>query len=299
MFNESIGPINDRLLRLGTLQSPVYLVKGREHMLVGGAGQWVLESLEAQIREFQIDMPRVRYLFIGHSHFDHCGAVPYLQKKYAHLEVLASQGAAKLFAMEKAVRNIQKFSGLAMETMGVPSQIDGIPLAFDGVTLSRTLGDGDRLDLGEGFNFEFYETPGHSRCSMMAHLPDQRWLFPSDSLPIPVKGGEELVCTASESFISYLNSLEKIADLPIELCAWEHFGCMTGELARTIVPRAVAATQAYKQMLKARAQPPGDVETTTQWGADAWQRATDFAFIPRPVIEYIIRTMVQNALSEP
>ncbi|WP_422699204.1 MBL fold metallo-hydrolase [Desulfosarcina cetonica] len=59
-------------------------------MLVGGGCQWIVRELMEQIQAWKIDMQRVKYLFIGHSHFDHCGAVPFLQKRYPHLEVLAS-----------------------------------------------------------------------------------------------------------------------------------------------------------------------------------------------------------------
>jgi len=298
MLNETIGPINDRLYRLGTRESIIYLVKGHTHMLIGGAGQWIVPKLEEQLREYRIDMSRVGYLLIGHSHFDHSGAVPYLQKKYPHIEVLASRGAAKLFAMEKAVRNMARFSGMAMEALGIPPEIDGIPLAFDGVSLSKTLADGDQIDLGAGIRFRIFETPGHSRCSIMAYAPNQKWLFPSDSLPMPINGGEELVCTASESFVDYLQSMEKVAHLPVELCGWEHYGYLRDASAENIVARSRAVTRKYKQMLKERAQPPGDAATCAKWAADAWEQATQFSFLPRPVIDYITRTMVENALTE-
>lgn len=298
MLIETIGPINDQLVRLGTRQSVIYLAKGDTHMLIGGGGQWVVEKMEEQLRDYHIDMTRVRYLLIGHSHYDHCGAVPYLQKKYPHLQVLASRGAAKLFAMEKAVRNMRTFSDIAMETMGVPAEIDGIPLAFDGITLARTLADGDIVDLGDDLSFRIFDTPGHSRCSIMAYAPRQKWLFPTDSMPVPVEGGQRLMCTASESYRVFLGSLEKIAHLPIELCGWEHFGYMTGDHARQIVKRAMEATREYKQELQRRAQPPGNVEATTEWASREWLRMTGFKFLPPNVMMHISRTMVENALAE-
>jgi phosphoserine phosphatase len=90
----------------------------------------------------------------------------------------------------------------------------------------------------------------------------------------------------------------KVAQLPVELCGWEHYGYMTGNAARNIVARAVKATRDYKEMLKQRAQPPGEVEATVEWAVDEWAQATEFQFIPRMVIEHITRTMTENAITE-
>ena len=49
MFFDSVGEVNERLIRLGTDQSVMYLVKGDYHMFIGGGGQWVVPALEEQI----------------------------------------------------------------------------------------------------------------------------------------------------------------------------------------------------------------------------------------------------------
>jgi glyoxylase-like metal-dependent hydrolase (beta-lactamase superfamily II) len=64
-----------------------------------------------------------------------------------------------------------------METLGVPMQLNGIALEFDGIRGARTLHEGDRLDLGNNLNFEVFETPGHSRCSMMVYAPNKNGSF--------------------------------------------------------------------------------------------------------------------------
>jgi len=298
MFNQSIGEINERLVRLGTRQSVIYLVKGNPDMLIGGGGQWVIPTLEQQIREFHIDMDRVRYLLIGHSHYDHCGAVPYLQKRYPHLKVLASRGAAKLFAMEKAVSNINKFSRQAMEEMGAPMQFNGMSLEFDGIQVAKSLKEGNRVDLGNKLIFEVYETPGHSRCSIMVYVPEKKWLFCSDSIPLPADNGKRLVCTASESYKTFLASLRKMETLPIHLCAWEHCGYMTDNDAQGIIPRAINSTLEYKRLLQERVAQSQDIEMTAQWAAQEWLAATGMKFLPYDVIVHIQRTMVENAVEE-
>ena len=298
MWIDTTGEINDRLLRLGNYKSGIYLVKGDPYLLIGGGGQWMVPEMEQQIETHEIDMDRVAYLFIGHSHYDHCGAVPYLKKRYPHLKVLGSQEAARFYAMEKAVSNMRKFSRKAMDIMGLPMEYNGISLEFDGVDLDRVLEEGDRLDLGDGLSFEFYESPGHSRCSIIVYCPEQQWLFPSDSMPIPLGGGGQFMCTASEGFISYLNSLKKLSKKPIRLCAWEHHGAMTDENARDIVSRSIAYTLEYKLGLTEHLKQSGSVDDTALWAARDWLDNTGFDFLPLDVMHYITKGMVKNAVEE-
>lgn len=298
MWIQTPGVINEQLEMLGTRQNCIYLAKGDRYMLIGGGGQWIVPELEHQIRENQIDMDRVEYLVIGHSHYDHCGAVPYMQKRYSHIKVLASQNAAKLYAHEKAVSNMRKFSRQGMETMGLPMEFEGISLDFEAIEVSRILQDGDRVDLGHDLSFAVFETPGHSRCAISLYAPKQQWLFPTDSMAIPVGDGNEFMCTASESFVEYINSLKKLESLGIRICAWEHYGYMTGRDARGIVKRIIDATRKYKQELEKRMAQDNDIEIVGRWATDQWLEKTRFSFLPDEVMLYISKTMVKNALEE-
>ncbi len=298
MWIQAPGAVNDRLMLFGTPRNILYLVKGDRYMLIGGGVQWIVPELERQFREYQIDIDRIEYLLIGHTHYDHCGAVPYLQRRYPHLQVLASREAEKLYGMEKAIRNMRKFSHQVMQNMGLPLELDGVSLEFDKIHVDRTLTDGDRVDLGSGLSFGIIETPGHSRCSMALYAPQQKWLFPSDSMAVPVGKRDGFVSTASESFIVYLDSLKKLTALDIRLCAWEHFGVMTQEDVRDIVGRVIRYTLEYKRQLAEHAGQTGDVEETARWAARNFLDTTGFEFVPFDVSLYIQRVMVKNALEE-
>ncbi len=298
MWIQTPGAVNDRLMLFGTPRNISYLAKGDRYMLIGGGGQWIVPELERQFSEYQIDMDRVQYLLIGHTHYDHCGAVPYLQRRYPHLQVLASREAEKLYGMEKAIRNKHNFSYQVMQQMGLPLEFEGISLEFDKIHVDHALKDGDRVDLGASLSFEVIETPGHSRCSLTLYEPHEKWLFPSDSMAVPVGKCGEFVCMASESFITHLNSLKKLAALDIRLCAWEHFGVMTQEDVRDIVGRVIRYTLEYKRQLAEHAGQTGDVEETARWAARNFLDTTGFEFVPFDVSLYIQRVMVKNALEE-
>lgn len=298
MWIREPGIINDRLVMLGTVQNNIYLLKGDVYAFVGGGGPWMVPELMDQIKAWNIDMQRVQYLIIGHSHFDHAGAVPFLQKRYPHLEILASQEAARFFAMPKAIKNARKFSQEALSRMGIPDTVEGIPLDFDPIDHVRVLGDNERIDIGCGLVLRAMETPGHSRCAMTLYAEDQKWLFPSDAMSIPIHDGWDFACTATESFVDYVQSLKRLEDLEVSLCAWEHFGLMTDKHAHQIVQRVLSSTLDYKDTLKKRVEASGDVETVVDWAAHQWLNQTGFKFIPLNVMRYICQQMVRNAVEE-
>jgi len=84
------GKITDRIDFLGTHKNCLYLLKGREAMLIGGGMSWTAPALEKQFSAMDYDFHKIKYLVIPHSHFDHCGAVPYLKRKFPWLQVVAS-----------------------------------------------------------------------------------------------------------------------------------------------------------------------------------------------------------------
>lgn len=297
MWTKKPGEIDENLMLLGARKNFVYLLKGDRYMLAGGGAQWIVPELETQINEFGIDMDRVQYLLIGHSHYDHCSAVPYLQKKYPHLKILASMEAAKFFAMEKAIKNMRTFSHQTMERMGLPMEFDGASLEFDAVKNIQTLKEGDTIDLG-GLKLDVYETPGHSKCSMVMHEPVRKWLFPSDSLCIPVDTGKDFVCTASESFTVFLESLKKLAGLEVRICGWEHCGAMTDEDANDIVRQSIRFTIEYKKSILERLKEMGDEDEAAHSLTKEWMGKAQFDFLPYEVMLFISRTMIKNAAQE-
>lgn len=298
MWIQNPGIINEHMVLLGTPQTNIYLLKGDVHMLVGGGAPWVVPELMNQINNWNIDMQQVRYLFVGHSHYDHAGAVPFLQKRYPHLEVLASRQAARYFDMPKAVRNACKFSNVTLRRRGIANTVEGISLDFDTIRLARILGDDERIEIGSDLVFRTVETPGHSRCSMALYSDEQKWLFPSDAMSIPISNGMDFACTASESFSDFVRSLKRLENLDVRLCAWEHYGLMTGKHTHQIVQRVLRSTLTYKATLKKRVEKTGDMEATADWAARRWLDQTAFDFIPFDVMLYICRHMVRNAVEE-
>lgn len=298
MWIRACGPVADELDLLGSPKSCVYLLKGDRYLLVGGAGPWVVPDLERQFADLGLDLERIDGIYISHSHFDHCGAVPYLRRRIPRLRVYASAGTAAILAMEKAVQNMRRFTRESLEQMGAPVDFGGVSLDFETFPLARALGDGDAVDLGGGVRLVTFETPGHSRCSLTAYEPNRGWLFPGDSMPFPSTDGSDLVSTASESFVVFCDSLRKLQGLETSLCAWEHHGVRTQADARTVVRDALAFTARYKASVCDLLAQTRDPERAAEEVCRNWLAQAQFPFLPERVMLHIARTIVSNAAGE-
>jgi glyoxylase-like metal-dependent hydrolase (beta-lactamase superfamily II) len=276
----------------------VYLLKGDRYLLVGGAGPWIVPDLERQFADLGVDLERIDGIYLSHSHFDHCGAVPYLRRRIPQLRVYASAGTAAILAHEKALLNMRRFTRESLEQMGSPLEFRSVSLDFEPFRLTRVLRDGDAMDLGGGVRLTFFETPGHSRCSMTAYEARRGWLFPGDSMPFPSADGSDLVSTASESFVVFCGSLRKLQGLETSLCAWEHHGVRTQADARAVVRDALDFTARYKASVRDLLARTGDPARAAEEVCRNWLAHAQFPFLPERVMLHIARTIVSNASGE-
>lgn len=299
MWIRTCGPVEERLRFLGTPKSCVYLVEGARSALVGGAGPWAVPDLARQLDELGTDLDRIEAVILSHSHFDHCGAVPYLKGRMPWLKVVASAGTKTILENDKAVHNMRRFTLEALQGMGAPLAFRGSSLAFEPFPVDRVVSDGDALDLGEDVRLVFFQTPGHSRCSMTVYEPDRGWLFPGDSLPFPSADGSDLVSTASESFVVFSESLRRLEDLDVSLCAWEHHGVRTREDARRVIPDGLDFTARYRAaVLETLAGQGNDPERAAAEVCRQWLAAAQFPFLPERVMLHIARGIVAHAVDE-
>ncbi|MCK5212651.1 MAG: MBL fold metallo-hydrolase, partial [Dehalococcoidia bacterium] len=165
--------INDRIEFLGTYELCYYLVRGEDTMIVGGGMNHATPALESQFNELDIDPDIVRYVVVTHTHFDHCGALPYLRKRFPRAQVLGTAAAKTVLAKPKVVDYNAKMNDLAAQQVGLADQcvpLQGVsPEAF---SIDRVVTDGEIIDLGAGVTAQFLEVPGHSRCCVATYVPE-------------------------------------------------------------------------------------------------------------------------------
>ena len=266
MWIKEPGKINDNLDFLGTYDNCVYILKGDEYMIIGGGIAAIAPTLERQLSNLQLEPEKVKYLLITHSHFDHCGAVPYLKQKFPHLKIIASAYAAELLVKEKVIDTITQFNKRIIDLKGLQAESEKINLQFKGIEVDHIVKENDVIELGDEINVHIVEAPGHTKCSIAAYVPKLQALFPSDSVPLPSGSGDQPVLLPSPqySYSMFLNTVEKLSNYEIQICGFEHQGIFTGEQAKQLILDGLDETISYKNNIVEMYNQLHDLEQITQ-----------------------------------
>ncbi len=183
-----------------------YLVRGRDKTaLIDAVEPAQLHVLEGYLAE----VAKVDYVISNHTEQDHSGGIPWVLERYPGIEVLSSETAKPML----------------VDHLGLdPARV-------------RTVGDGERLELG-GKTLRFIYTPWvHWPETMSTYLEEDRVLFSCDwfgahiaATDLFVDGAECVLGEAKRYYAEIMmpfrkiiqKNLEKIEDLPIDLIAPSH-----------------------------------------------------------------------------
>jgi len=297
MWIREPGKVTDRLDFLGTRGNCLYLLLGRDIMLIGGGMSWIAPSLEAQLSKMDFEPEKLKYLVISHSHFDHCGAVPYLKRKFPHIQVLASAYAEKIFSKEKAVNYIAAGNKYTIDKLGLQDEYDRLNLKFDGIHVERVVKENDIIDLGDGIEVHFLEVPGHTRCSIAAYIPKLKALFPADAVPPPTDDSDIVFFPGPQyDFGMYKQSMARLASLEVEIFACEHFGVVTGDEARQILQEGLRQTERFENRIIELYRQTENFDQTVQKASAQILQRSEFDFMDRELQLTVLDTVIRRIL---
>lgn len=285
------GKITDRITLLGRFESCLYLVEdqGQSVVLGGGMAHIVPELLE-QLAKFRIDERRISHIVILHAHFDHCGAVPILKKRWPWARVVASRRAGELLAKPEVMESIALMNQAAVESVGSIPADEQDELRFESLEIEESVGEGDKLLCG-GLDLEVIEVPGHSSCSIAIYMPAGKALFASDALGLFLEGVHHP--TPNSNFDHYQQSLEKMARYLPEVILLEHFGAVSGEDARAYIPKAIVAAEETRELLESAYRRTRNIEQCTREITSLFLRRSADAFLPEAVRATVAGQMVR------
>jgi len=266
-------------------------------MIIGGGMSWIVPSLEAQFSEMDFEPKKLKYLVISHSHFDHCGAVPYLKSKFPHIQILASAYAEKIFSREKAVNFIAATNKYAIDRLGLQSEYDKLNLEFNGIHVDRIVKENDVIDLGDDIEVQIMEVPGHTRCSIALYVPELKALFPSDAVPPPTDDAETVFYPGPQyNFGMYQQSMERLARLEVEIFASEHYGVITGDQARQLLQEGLRQTERFQKRIIEMYKQTGNSDETVKKAAAEILQTDEFAFMDRELQLTVLDTAIRRIL---
>src|SRR4030043_482873 len=299
MWIREPGGVTNRLDFLGARENCLYLLKGKDMMIIGGGMSWIVPSLEAQFSEMDFEPKKLKYLVVSHSHFDHCGAAPYLKRKFPHIQILASAYAENIFAKEKAVGFIAASNKYTIDQLGLQSEFERLNLQFDGIHVDRVVTENDIIDLGDGIEVHFLEAPGHTRCSIAAYVPKLQALFPADAMPPPTDDTEAVFFPGPQyNFGMYKQSMERLASLEVEIFASEHYGVVTGDQARQLLQEGLSQTEKFQNHITELYRQTGNFEETVQKAAAEILQRSEFDFMDREIQLTGLSTAIRKILED-
>ncbi len=297
MWIREPGKITDSLDFLGTRKTCLYLLKGGKAMIIGGGMSYIAPSLERQFAGMDFDLSRIKYLVIPHSHFDHCGAVPYLKRKFPWVQIVASEYCQQVFSKEKALDFIATINKEMIEKLGLENEYERLNLQFDGIQVDQVAAEGDIINLGDGIEAHFIEAPGHTRCSIALYIPALEAMFPSDSAPFPIDDGSELSYPSAQyDFSLYMESLRKLAAYEVEICAFDHHGVFIADQAKSILQQGLEQTERFKNYLMEQYQKTGNLDKIAQTLATEAAEKNKIPFLSLEFQTTIAKTVIRRIL---
>ena len=300
MIIDRPGKVTDRILLLGRKESCVYILKGEEeYALLGGGTAYIVPEVVEQLKEFAIAEQKIKRIVILHSHFDHCGIVPFFKKRWPWAKVTASSRAKDLLSDPKVIESIDYLNKALIAEHGREKEGEDLGLEFSGIDVEEVVKGGDILSCGD-LSMEVIDVPGHSSCSVAVYVSGERAMFGSDAGGVPL--GDQVFTSANSNFDKYQESLEKMAGYEIEVYLAEHFGARTGDDGRGYLEKAMEAAIKTRGILEASYARTRDVKESTEEVTDRLMTMLPDGFMPRDIIamvagqmlRYIARQMPDN-----
>jgi len=247
MILESKGKIADGFYAIGSPDLPAFLWSGKTPSLFDAGMTFMGPIYFKDLQIFLGDAQRLRYLLITHSHFDHCGAAPYLQRKIPGLRIGASGKAAEVWKRPNAIQMIQNLSKAVEENY--QPLLGGENVLFDGLKVDLSLEDGTEIDLGEAERVKVLATPGHTRDAVSYYLPWIRTLICGEAVGTLNRDG-----SVRPQFLAsdrdYLDSLTKLRRLDIDILIMAHLHILTGEDVQHHLSRSIEATVDFRRRIE-------------------------------------------------
>ncbi|MDY0043451.1 MAG: MBL fold metallo-hydrolase [Syntrophales bacterium] len=286
------GKVVDGLWYLGREESGIYLMEGSSSSaLISGGMSWIVPHVVSQVKEFQIDLKRIKKLLILHAHFDHLGVVPFFKRLLPDIKIFASKEALKILNNEAKLDTINRFSRDTAAEFGQSSVFGDFDLDWNSEIEINVVAEGDVLELGN-LSLEIIETPGHSFCSISAYSPELKALFPSDSGGIPFK--DAIIPSGNANYSMYQESLAKLNALEVHYFCADHCGYVTGDEARQFIKRTITAAQDFRNLVERVYRRTGSLEKTVKRLVSLAAAARPDYFLPSSILESVYREMVRH-----
>jgi glyoxylase-like metal-dependent hydrolase (beta-lactamase superfamily II) len=285
------GKITDRITLLGTPELCLYHVDGgRESVLIGGGMAHLAPQVLKQTETFAVDVKKIGRLLILHTHFDHCGLVPFLKKSWPWMKVAASEQGRSCLSDPSLTQHIAGLNRAMIAREGLENEATRVGFEFTGIAVEEILKEGDRLTCGN-LSIEIVEVPGHSSCSIAAYVPEEKALFASDASGVHYPGF--IFSAGNSNFDLYERNLRRLAGFEAEVILLEHYGAALGDEASSLLARSLEAAKEARAEIEESYRRTGEVKKTAQEITRSILDRTPGNFLIEDVLFAVMERMVK------
>ena len=189
-----------------------YLLKGDKNILIDTGILDRVNLLNKFIKEFLNPDEKIDIVLLTHSHYDHCGGIPFLKEMFPDAKIMGSERSKIIFSKKQARDFIKEMN----ESITKERKYND----YEKLTIDRVLKEGDIIESGT-FKIKVFETPGHTRCSLSFYEENNKILFAGDSSGILEKN-EKIKPLFFSAYSQYLESMEKIKSFDMNILALPH-----------------------------------------------------------------------------
>ena len=212
-----------------------YLIKGEGRNLLVDTGfnhPQCLEAMQAALGQIQVDL-RETDIFVTHYHSDHAGLLPKLVTNTSNI-YCSEQDSVRMFTNDYHLSSHwDNFRNFLLKHGFPASQIDSAAEHHPGYKYSsnvslnhRTFREGESISAGS-YNFRCIETPGHTIGHMCLYEPDKKLLIAGDHILQKITPNISLNTDEGNPLKDYLQSLDKVGTLDVELALPGHRSIIT------------------------------------------------------------------------
>ncbi len=282
--------ITEKILLLGRRESCLYMVNDNdEYTMLGGGTGYIIPEVIEQLDKFGIPEEKINRMIILHSHFDHCGLIPFFKKRWPWAVISASERAKSLLSNPKITQSIDQLNQFLIENYGREEEARHLGIEFPGIEVEQVLSDGDVVMCGD-MHLEILEVPGHSSCSIAVYIPEERALFASDAGGIPF--GDDVFTAANSNIDQYMASLDKMGKHEVDIFLAEHFGARKWAEGRKFLQKAKASAVETRKLLEASYARTRSIEQSSNELTDLLMKNKPVNFFPKEVISLVVSQML-------
>jgi glyoxylase-like metal-dependent hydrolase (beta-lactamase superfamily II) len=222
---------------------PIPALKHLNAYLIRTEGQYVLidtgigsdrafRELSRQLAEIGVKPESLTDILVTHFHIDHVGLVPRLRKLSGARLVVSAKTTEAVRLVRQTHESYWENLMNTYKVAGVPTELlEQMLKATPGYLYqavyeelarpSRALEDGEKTSIGE-YSFQAIWTPGHSPGHICLYEPKRRLLIAGDHLLPTITPHVTQWSGESDALTDYLDSLEKIGKLDVDLVLPAH-----------------------------------------------------------------------------